>query len=164
MSLLALIAAALVGPSAASAAGGKNIVERTIQINRLTGAFDTLLAAATCTPGIADALATSQDITVFAPTDGAFRKLGLDRRNVCDALDDAARADVLTYHVLPAKVTYQHAVRVSPTTLTMLNGDPAELTGSWFTLRIDEARVILPNIRASNGLIHVVSSVLLPPD
>jgi uncharacterized surface protein with fasciclin (FAS1) repeats len=45
----------------------------------------------------------------------------------------------------------------------MLSGEPAELTGGWFTLRIDGARVMFPNIRATNGIIHVVGSVLLPP-
>jgi uncharacterized surface protein with fasciclin (FAS1) repeats len=169
---LATLALTAIAPMTATAAGGKNVVERAVQVNNATGIFDTLIAAVLCTPGIADALATTPDITVFAPTDGAFGRIGLNKGNVCSALDDAARADVLTYHVIdPAlglgKVSYREAVALSPTSVRMLNGDTAELKGGWLNLRIDGAssepsRILLPNVPASNGVIHVVSNVLLP--
>jgi uncharacterized surface protein with fasciclin (FAS1) repeats len=143
----------------------KNIVERAIQVNDLTGSFDTLLTAAQCPAfdgAIVEALATTPDITLFAPTDRAFRQLGLNPSNVCDVAPDAL-ADILTYHVYPGAVSYRQALRLAPTTLTMLNGDDAKLRGGWWNLRIDGARVILPNVRASNGYVHVINKVMTPP-
>lgn len=165
--LLASLAISAIAPVTVTASGGKDIVERAIQVNRISGAFDTLLAAATCDyfgGAIADALATTEDITLLAPTDRAFRELGLTKRNVCDTFagDPDGLADILTYHVIPDVVTYREAVRAVGTEITMLNGEAARVTGRSWNLRIDGARVILPNVPASNGLIHVVDAVLLP--
>jgi uncharacterized surface protein with fasciclin (FAS1) repeats len=165
--LLASLAITAIAPISAAASGGKNIVERAIQVNKVTHQFDTLLAAATCDyfgGAIADALATTPGITLLAPTDRAFRELGLDKRNVCRtfAADPDALADILKYHVIPDVVTYREAIRAVGGELTMLNGDTAEVTGRWWNVKIDGARVILPNVPASNGLIHVVNAVLIP--
>lgn len=165
--LLASLALTALAPVAsASHSGGKNIVERAIQVNKLTGSFDTLLAAATCDyfdGAITDALAQPAR-TLFAPTDRAFHKLGLYKRNVCDSFKDdpAVLADILSYHVIDGKVSYRDARKAIGTSVTMLNGDPAAITGKWWRVKIDGARIILPNVRASNGFIHVVNRVLLP--
>ena len=171
--LLASMAITAIVPATVSAYGGKNIVERAIQVNKLTHQFDTLLAAATCEffdGAIAEALSTTPGITLLAPTDRAFKGIGLDKRSVCEAFDGSADAagepedlaDILTYHVIPDVVTYREAVNAIGGDVTMLNGDTAAVTGSWWRLKIDDARVILPNVRASNGLIHVVNAVLIP--
>jgi uncharacterized surface protein with fasciclin (FAS1) repeats len=165
--LTASLAITAIAPISAAASGGKNIVERAIQVNKVTHQFDTLLAAATCDyfgGAIADALATTPGITLLAPTDRAFRELGLDKRNVCRtfAADPDALADILKYHVIPDVVTYREAIRAIGGELTMLNGDTAEVTGRWWNVKIDGSRVILPNVPASNGLIHVVNAVLIP--
>lgn len=165
--LLASLALAAIAPASASAAGGKNIVERAIQVNKVTRQFDTLLAAATCDyfeGDIADALATTPGITLFAPTDRAFKALGLDKSNVCKAFegDPDALADILTYHVIPDVVTYREAIKAIGSSVTMLNGEEAAITGRWWNVKINGARIILPNVRASNGLIHVVNEVLIP--
>jgi transforming growth factor-beta-induced protein len=176
--LLASVAVTAIAPATVSAGSGRNIVERAIAVNDRTGAFDTLLTAATCDyfgGAIANALATTDDITLFAPTDRAFKKLGrqlglgragLNPSNICatdSILGAGTLEDILKYHVLPARVTYRQAVKAAPTTLTMFNGDEAKLKGRWWNLRIDGARIILPNVRASNGIIHVVNRVLTPP-
>ena len=180
--LLASLALTALAPVAASAnhTSGKNIVERAIQVNNRTGAFDTLLTAAQCPAfegAIVGALADTPDITLFAPTDRAFRDLGrqlglgwkgLNPGNICDVdavLDTpGALADILTYHVYAdGAVSYRQAVRLAPATLTMLNGDDADLRGRWWNLRIDGARIILPNVRASNGYIHVINKVMTLP-
>jgi uncharacterized surface protein with fasciclin (FAS1) repeats len=165
--LLASLAITAIAPVSASASGGKDIVERAIQVNKVTHQFDTLLAAATCDyfgGAIADALATTPGITLLAPTDRAFKELGLDKRNVCDtfAADPDALSDILTYHVIPDVVTYREAVKAIGTSITMLNGEKAAVTGRWWNVKIDGARVVLPNVPASNGLIHVVNAVLIP--
>jgi uncharacterized surface protein with fasciclin (FAS1) repeats len=175
--LLATLALTSIAP-AASGATSKNIVEKAIAINEAVPVFDTLLTAATCEyfggpdGEIVDALANTEDITLFAPTDRAFRKLGrqlglgrqgLNPGNVCSLPKDTL-ADVLTYHVYGAgAVSYKQALKLSPTKVTMLNGDKAKLRGKWFGLRIDGAPIILPDIAASNGVIHVVGAVLTPP-
>ena len=80
------------------------------------------------------------------------------------SLPEATLADILTYHVYAdGAVRYGQAVKLAPTKLTMLNGDKAKLKGRWWNLRIDGARIILPNIDAANGIIHVVNRVLTPP-
>ena len=178
--LLATVAVTAAVPVAASAHGsnenGKNIVERLVAVNDWTGRFDTLVAAATCEVfdgAIADALANTPDITLFAPTDTAFRKLGralgivpggLTPDNVC-TVDAGVLADILTYHVLPGRVTYAQAIAAARQvdSVTMLNGDEADIAARGWSFRIDGAKVIFPNIRASNGIIHVVDAVLTPP-
>lgn len=165
--LLASLALTALVPVAVSANNtpSKNIVERAIQVNDLTGSFDTLLTAAQCPDfngAIVSALATTPDITLFAPTDRAFSQLGLNPGNVCD-VEASALGDILTYHVYPGAVSYRQALRLAPITLSMLNGDEADLRGGWWNLRIDGARVILPNVRASNGYIHVINKVMTPP-
>ena len=178
--LLATVAITTAVPAVAGAHGGdqasKNIVERLVAINDKTDKFDTLIAAATCEKfdgAIVNALATTQDITLFAPTDRAFRQLGrelgivpggLTPANIC-TVDTAFLADVLTYHVLPARVTYWQALAAARTTdfVTMLNGKKASIEARGLSFRIDGAKVIFANIRASNGIIHVVDAVLTPP-
>jgi uncharacterized surface protein with fasciclin (FAS1) repeats len=165
--LLATLAGTAVAPVAsAHHTMGKNIVERAIQVNNYSGAFDTLLAAAQCDyfgTSVVDAL-SQPSTTLFAPTDRAFRKLGLNKKNICSTYqaDQAALLDILTYHVYDGAVTYRDARRAVGTSLTMLNGEPAAITGRWWRVKIDGARIVLPNVRASNGFIHVVNNVLLP--
>ena len=175
----ALAAAVLLsGLSAGSAAakGRADIVGTAVAINDATGWFDTLIAAATCEylgTTVTDLL-SSPDKTLFAPTDWAFQKLGqqlglgkkgLNPHNICDVdklLGEGTLLTVLGYHVIDDRVSYQEAVKASPTKVKMLLGGKARITGTWWTLRIDGARIILPNLRASNGYIHVVDRVLNP--
>jgi uncharacterized surface protein with fasciclin (FAS1) repeats len=163
--ILASLAATVAAPAMASSQ--PNIVQRAIQVNKATGIFDTLLTAATCPAfggAIVDALDGPEVVTLFAPTDGAFKKLGLNPGNVCSADLSAfgGLGNILTYHVIGGKVSYRAAVKAIGTSVTMANGHPAAITGTPWNLKIDGARVILPNVPASNGLIHVVNAVLLP--
>ena len=163
--LLASLALTAFAP-VTSASPSKNIVERAVQVNKYTGAFDTLLAAATCDyfgSAVVDAL-SQPDTTLFAPTDRAFRELGLNKRNVCSTFegDQGSLLNILTYHVIDGSVSYRDARKAIGSPVTMLNGQRAEITGKWWRVEIDGARIILPNVRASNGFIHVVNDVLLP--
>lgn len=165
--LLATLAMTAIAPVAsAHRTQGKDIVQRVIQINKYTGAFDTLLAAAQCDyfgPAVVDAL-SEPSTTLFAPTDRAFRKLGLNRKNVCSTFqgDQAGLLNVLTYHVYDGVVSYRDARRAIGGSITMLNGQQASISGKWWRVKIDGARILVPNIRAGNGLIHVVNDVLVP--
>ena len=174
--LLASLALTSFSPALVSANGGKNIVEVAIDVNTATGKFDTLLAAATCPylgTTVTDILASPKK-TLFAPTDLAFRRLGqqlglgdagLNPGNVCavdSLLGDGTLLTILGYHVIDARVNYRTAKKAIGTKVTMLLGGKAKITGTPRKVRIDGARIIVKNVRASNGLIHVVNAVLIP--
>lgn len=132
----------------------KNIVE----VAQEAGNFKTLLQAATAA-GLADTLATTDNLTVFAPTDEAFAKIPAA---TLDALlkDKSALRDVLTYHIVGAKVPA--SVAVTLTKVTMLNGIKVTLRFDGQDLFINDAKVIAKDIQAKNGVIHVIDTVLLP--
>jgi len=133
----------------------KNIVE----VAQEFGNFKTLLQAATAA-GLADTLATTDNITVFAPTDEAFAKIPAA---TLDALlkDKPALTDVLTYHVVGSKVPA--SVAVTLTEATMLDGKKVSVRFDGHDLFINNSKVIAKDIQAKNGIIHVIDTVLLPP-
>jgi transforming growth factor-beta-induced protein len=139
------------------ASGSRSIVD--IAIN--DGRFTTLVAAVVA----ADLAGTlsSGEWTVFAPTDAAFAKLGLDADNIADAFTKAELTDILLYHVLNSEVTSAKA-KTALGDITMANGQRAGLkffSGSlWVN---DDSKVIIPDIDASNGVVHVVDTVILGP-
>jgi transforming growth factor-beta-induced protein len=130
----------------------KDIVETA----KLAGQFDTLLAAATAA-GLAESLADpSADLTVFAPTDSAFADLP---RGELEALLEPENKDtlvaILGYHVLPERVLLTRA------SVTTLQGQSLDIVQSG-DIRVDEGHVVVADIKATNGVIHVVDRVLLP--
>ncbi|MFN2135638.1 MAG: fasciclin domain-containing protein [Candidatus Promineifilaceae bacterium] len=149
--LLLLMVAPLVG------AQEQNIVE--IAVN--DGRFDTLVAAVVAA-GLDGAL-SGGEWTVFAPTDEAFAKLGLNASNIASAMSRDELTDILLYHVLPANVSSAEAKGLLGD-VTMANGKIAGLKYFDGSLWVnDDARVIIQDIAASNGTIHVVDNVILPP-
>ncbi len=100
--------------------------------------------------------------TVFAPTDAAFAALG---QPAVDALlaDNDRLNEVLLYHVLPSRVNATAATALAGSRITMQNGDQAAVSVLENQLRINTAAVITPDIGASNGIIHAIDSVLMPP-
>ena len=132
----------------------KNIVEVAAE----AGNFKTLLQAATVA-GLADTLATTENLTVFAPTDEAFAKIpGASLEALLK--DIPALRDVLTYHVVGAKVPA--SVAVTLTEATMLDGKKVTVRYDGQDLFINDAKVISTDIQAKNGIIHVIDTVLLP--
>jgi uncharacterized surface protein with fasciclin (FAS1) repeats len=129
------------------------------------GNFTTLVAALQAT-GLDSVLAdVDQSFTVFAPTDAAFAQLGQDRINALLADPDTLR-DILLYHVLGAEVLAEAALSVANSddnTVTTLNGDDIALNIVDHDLFINLSRVAATDITGSNGVIHVLDSVLLPP-
>ncbi len=125
------------------------------------GRFDTLVAAVVA----ADLAGTLSDgsWTVFAPTDAAFAKLGLDETNIADAFSKAELTDILLYHVLPGEFFSDKAI-ASVGDVTMANGQTAGLKVADGALYVnDDSKVIIADIAASNGAIHVVDTVILGP-
>ena len=125
------------------------------------GRFDTLVAAVVATD-LAGPL-SSGEWTVFAPTDDAFAKLGLDASNVASAFSKEDLTDILLYHALPVNVSSAEA-KANQGDITMANGKIAGLKYFDGSLWInDDSRVIIQDIATANGTIHVVDNVILPP-
>jgi hypothetical protein len=150
--LLALSAAAVFSFAANAANHGKDIVDTAVA----AGQFKTL-ATALQAAGLIETLKGKGPFTVFAPTDEAFAKIP---KADLDALlkDKAKLTAVLTYHVVPGKVM---AKDVKAGKVKTVQG--SELTiGTTGGVTVDNAKVIKTDIAASNGVIHVIDSVVLP--
>jgi LPXTG-motif cell wall-anchored protein len=141
--------------STASAQAQRDIVDTAVAAGQFT-----TLAAALQAAGLVDTLKGPGPFTVFAPTDAAFAKL--PPGTVEGLLADPARLRaVLTYHVVPGRVTAAQVVGL--TTATTVQGEPLRISATGGTVRINSATVTQADIMASNGVIHVVDTVLLPP-
>lgn len=136
----------------------KDIVEIAVE----DGQFKTLVTALQAA-GLVDTLKGEGPFTVFAPTDTAFAKLpkatldGLLAPQNKDQL-----VDVLTYHVIPGKVTAQDVMKLNNKTVKMLNGKPAKIEIKDGQVYIDGAKVIMTDIVGTNGVIHVIDTVMIP--
>jgi uncharacterized surface protein with fasciclin (FAS1) repeats len=131
-----------------------NIVQTAIS----AGSFKTLVAAVQAA-GLAETLSGNGPFTVFAPTDEAFAKLPA---GTVDALlkDKEKLASILTYHVVSGQVTAADAVKL--TEAKTVNGQSFKIVAGKDGVMIDSAKVIKADIMTSNGVIHVIDSVMLP--
>ncbi|MDB5779000.1 MAG: beta-Ig-H3/fasciclin [Polaromonas sp.] len=109
--------------------------------------------------GLTDTLKAGGPFTVFAPTNEAFAKVPAKTLETL-ASDPAQLKAVLGYHVLPAKVL---AADVKNGNSKTLNGANVALSRAGDFVTVEEALVVTPDILATNGVVHVVDSVLLPP-
>ncbi len=126
------------------------------------GNFKTL-AAALGAADLVDTLKGDGPFTVFAPTDDAFAKLPAGTvENLLKPENKSALAGILTYHVVPGKVTSDQVVKVSGA--KTVNGQRVDVSVDGSTVKIDGATVTLADIGCDNGVIHVIDSVLLPAD
>jgi len=119
--------------------------------------FTTLVAAVEAA-GLVETLSGEGPFTVFAPTDEAFAALP---EGVLDELlaDPDALAAILTYHVVPGELLAADVLAADE--LVTVNGAPAAIDADAVT--IEGANIIATDIMASNGVIHVIDAVILPP-
>ena len=145
------VAAALA--AASTLANAADIVDTAVS----AGQFNTLVKAVQAA-GLVDTLKGEGPFTVFAPTDEAFAKLPA---GTVEALlqDKQKLARVLTYHVVPGKVT---ASQVKPGAVQTVQGQSLSVRTDGGAVMVDNARVIKTDVMASNGVIHVIDSVVLP--
>ena len=131
-----------------------NIVQTAIS----AGSFTTLVAAVQAA-GLAETLSGTGPFTVFAPTDEAFAKLPA---GTIDALlkDKEKLASILTYHVVSGQVTAADAVKLNEA--KTINGQSFKIVAGKDGVMIDNANVVKADIMTSNGVIHVIDSVILP--
>ncbi len=125
------------------------------------GQFKTL-AAALQAAGLVDTLKGAGPFTVFAPTDAAFAALPAGTvENLLKPENREQLVAILTYHVVPGRVTAGDVAKLDKAT-TVQGGDVAiRATGG--TVSVGNARVVQADVMASNGVIHVIDKVLMPP-
>lgn len=156
MTALAVAIAVLAMPALASAAPKKDIVETAAGAPQ----FSTLVSLVE-DAGLVGALSGDANLTVFAPTDAAFAKVPKKTLNAL-AADKKLLRKVLLYHVVAGKLTAAKVVKRAGA--KTLEGSRVEFSvrngGKVF---VNDARVITPDIRASNGVVHAINRVLLPP-
>jgi uncharacterized surface protein with fasciclin (FAS1) repeats len=157
-SRLVVVAAVLVLAAApVVAAEQPSIVEIAVS----DGRFTTLVAAVQAA-GLVETL-QGGEWTVFAPTDEAFAKLDLNAHNIGSAFSKEELTDILLYHVVQGSVNSGEA-KTMLGDITMANGKIAGLKFYEGNLYVnDDSKVIIQDIPASNGVIHVVDTVILPP-
>jgi transforming growth factor-beta-induced protein len=135
--------------------GTKDIVEIAVA----DGRFKTLVAAVTAS-GLVDTLKGKGPFTVLAPTDDAFNKLPAG--TVPGLLKDVpALKNILLYHVIGAKAMSSDVVKM--TTAKTVQGKNIDISVKAGKVMVNGATVIIPDIEASNGVIHVIDGVIMPP-
>lgn len=139
--------------AATSVASAADIVDTAVS----AGQFKTLVTALQ-EASLVDTLKGKGPFTVFAPTDAAFAKLPA---GTLDALlkDKEKLAAVLTYHVVPGSVM---AAQVKPGQVKTVQGQSLTVTAKGGNVMVDNAKVVKTDIRASNGVIHAIDTVVLP--
>jgi uncharacterized surface protein with fasciclin (FAS1) repeats len=156
-----LLAATLAASTSFSSVGhAANIVETASN----AGTFQTLLTAAQAA-GLVEALSSGKNLTVFAPTDEAFAKLP---DGTVDSLlkpeNKEKLAAILSYHVLPRELTSNQLPHKAIHVRTIKSGGDRTLrvTKNRSGVTVDNARVVKADIKASNGVIHIIDEVMLP--
>jgi uncharacterized surface protein with fasciclin (FAS1) repeats len=153
--LRAACAAALIALTACASVPQPVSVTDTIARTPTLSTLSRLIADA----GLADTLRGAGPYTVFAPSDEAFKALPAGALAKL-AADKALLRSVLTYHVLPAKVL---AADVNTGNAKTVNGAPLALAKAGTFVTVEEALVQTPDLIASNGVVHTVDRVLMPP-
>jgi transforming growth factor-beta-induced protein len=127
------------------------------------GDFTTLVAAVQAA-GLVDTLSGEGPFTVFAPTDAAFdvalADLGVTAEEL---LANPDLGDILTYHVVPGVVPASDVVTLDGQEVATVNGATVAISIDGENVMVNNANVISTDIIASNGIIHVIDAVLLPP-
>ena len=156
-SLVCLLSLASFGTGTLSAGEKKDIVETTVA----AGSFKTL-AAALGAAGLVDTLKGSGPFTVFAPTDEAFAKLPAGTVEMLLKPENKAKlVDILTYHVVAGDVPAEAAMKL--TKATALDKKELALEVKDGALYINKSKVVTADVKCSNGVIHIIDAVLMPP-
>jgi uncharacterized surface protein with fasciclin (FAS1) repeats len=154
---VAVAAIGLTLGSVATRAAQKDIVETAVD----AGNFKTLAAAL----GAADLVQTLKGrgpFTVFAPTDEAFAKLPAGTvENLLKPENKDQLVAILTYHVVPGKVMAADVIKLKEA--KTVNGKMLEIETKGDAVMVNDAKVTATDISASNGVIHVIDTVILPP-
>ena len=153
----AMVGGALAAGSTLAASADKNIIDTAVA----AGQFKTLTAAINAA-GLTKNLEGPGPFTVFAPTDAAFAKLPAGTvDNLLKPENKAQLVAILTYHVVPGEVTAANVVKLNEANTVSGKMIAVHTTGN--SVMVNNAHVVNTDIAASNGVIYVIDSVLMPP-
>ena len=139
---------------------GHHKTDDIVEVAVKAGIFNTLVAAVKAAD-LVSAVKGDGPFTVFAPNDEAFNKLPSGTiESLLKKENKEKLRSILLYHVLSGKVEAESAVKLS--SAKTLQGDALKLSFDGKTLKINDANVIKANIKATNGVIHVIDKVLIP--
>lgn len=157
---LPAVASAQHATPAHSASGKRTAAKNIVQVAVDAGSFETLVTALKAA-GLVETLEGKGPFTVFAPSDAAFAKLP---KAALDSLlaDKAALTSVLTFHVVPGRVLAADIVKAGNVAPRTVNGQVLDVVARDGKVYVNGAQVTSADIVASNGVIHVIDSVLLP--
>lgn len=154
----AIAAVALVAGSSVKAQAPKDVVDTAVA----AGSFKTL-AAALQAAGLVETLKGKGPFTVFAPTDAAFAKLPAGTvENLLKPENKAQLTAILTYHVVPGNVMASQVVTMNGADVKTVNGQTVKVGVMGGKVTINGANVVTTDVKATNGVIHVIDSVILP--
>lgn len=142
--------------AAAEKTAAKDIVATAIA----AGSFETLVTAVKAA-GLVETLQGPGPFTVFAPNDEAFSKVPKEALTALLA-DKAKLTAVLTYHVVPGKVMAKDAIALDGKEAATVNGQSFKVAVKDGGVMVDNANVIATDIECSNGVIHVIDTVIMP--
>jgi len=158
--MIAAVAAILLSLSLVTYARPKPAPQDIVDTAVAAGSFKTL-AAALQAAGLVDTLKSKGPFTVFAPTDEAFSKLPAGTvESLLKPENKEKLVAILTYHVVPGKVLAAQVTKMSAA--KTVNGQSLAISVNGGTVMVDNAKVIQTDIICSNGVIHVIDSVVLP--
>ena len=159
LGIILVVTCALVGSRAATAGCGtcdKTVVENAVN----NESFSTLVAAVKAA-GLVETLSGSGPFTVFAPTNAAFEKLPAGTvEKLLKPENKDQLVKVLTYHVVPGKVMAKDVVKLNKA--KTVEGSEVTIAVNGGAVTIDNAKVIKTDVNSSNGVIHVIDTVILP--
>ena len=136
--------------------GGQDIVDTAVA----AGSFKTL-AKALQAADLVGTLKGKGPYTVFAPTDEAFAKLpAATLQDLLKPENKSKLQRILTYHVVPGRVSSSDVAKMR--SAKAVSGDTIDISASGGTVTVEDAKVVKTDIAASNGVIHVIDSVILP--
>lgn len=156
---LGLAAFAVIAIASPALAAEKDIVDTAVS----AGKFKTLVAAVKAAD-LVDTLKGDGPFTVLAPTDEAFAKLPEGTvESLLKPENKEKLVAILKYHVIPAKALAADVVKLDGKTVKTAQGSPVTITVKGKTVMVNKAKVVKTDIECSNGVIHVIDAVILPP-
>jgi uncharacterized surface protein with fasciclin (FAS1) repeats len=158
MAAVAVTAFGIAAGSTSARAAEMDIVDTAVGAGQFT-----TLAAALGAAGLVETLKGPGPFTVFAPTDDAFAKLPAGTVETLLKPENRAQLTaILTYHVVPGTVMAADVVKVDEA--ETVSGEMLNVTVKDGEVMVNDARVTATDIAATNGVIHVIDSVILPPE
>ncbi len=159
-SVVMLVVMAVGSVGAADLADSGEFVPNIMDIAAADDRFDTLEAAVKAA-NLADALAAPGNLTVFAPTDDAFAALPAELIDALLADPSGALTQILLYHVVPG--SFDSSAVLASSSLETLQGSDLTVSLRDGKPYVNDSQIIITDIHAKNGIIHVIDAVLVPP-